>query len=76
MAFTAAILGLGNIGRCVLRAIELVPDCTCVGVVRRQTSIGTTPYDLRGVPDFPSFLFTASSTVKTAFTFKISVISA
>ena len=55
MAFTAAILGLGNIGRCVLRAIELVPDCTCVGVVRRQTSIGTTPYDLRGVPDFPSF---------------------
>ncbi len=55
MAFTAAILGLGNIGRCVLRAIEVTPDCTCVGVVRRQTSIGTTPYDLRGVPDFPSF---------------------
>ena len=55
MAFTAAVLGLGNIGRCVLRAIERVPDVTCVGVVRRQTSIGTTPYDLRGVPDFPSF---------------------
>lgn len=32
--------------------------------------------DYPAVPDFPSFLFTASSTVKTAFTFKISVISA
>jgi len=26
-----------------------------IGVVRRPTSVGTTPYDLRGVPDFPSF---------------------
>lgn len=55
MAFTAAVLGLGNIGRCVIRALEQSPDATCVGVVRRSTSLGTTPYDLRGVPDFPSF---------------------
>ncbi len=55
MSFTVAVLGLGNIGRCVLRALERAPDARCVGVVRRQTSIGTTPYDLRGVPDFPSF---------------------
>ena len=55
MAFTAAVLGLGNIGRCVIRSLEQSPDATCVGVVRRPTSVGTTPYDLRGVPDFPSF---------------------
>ncbi|MDO5536621.1 MAG: diaminopimelate dehydrogenase [Desulfovibrionaceae bacterium] len=55
MAFTAAVLGLGNIGRCVIRSLEQAPDFTCVGVVRRATSIGTTTYDLRGVPDFPSF---------------------
>ncbi len=55
MAFTAAVLGLGNIGRRVIRSLEQAPDATCVGVVRRATSIGTTPEDLRGVPDFPSF---------------------
>lgn len=55
MAFRAAILGLGNIGRCALQALQVAPDAECIGVVRRQTSVGTTPYDLRGVPDFPSF---------------------
>lgn len=55
MSFKAAILGLGNIGRSVIRALETVPDAECIGVVRRPTSVGTTPYDLRGVPDFPSF---------------------
>ena len=55
MPFSAAILGLGNIGRRVLLALEVAPDATCIGVVRRQTSVGTTPSDLRGVPDFPSF---------------------
>ncbi len=55
MGFTAAVLGLGNIGRCVIRSLEQCPDATCVGVVRRATSLGTTPHDLRGVPDFPSF---------------------
>lgn len=55
MTFTAAVLGLGNIGRCVIRSLEQSPDATCVGVVRRPASVGTTPYDLRGVPDFPSF---------------------
>ena len=48
MSFKAAILGLGNIGRSVIRALETVPDAECIGVVRRPTSVGTTPYDLRG----------------------------
>lgn len=45
MSFKAAILGLGNIGRSVIRALETVPDAECIGVVRRPTSVGTTPYD-------------------------------
>ena len=53
--FKAAVLGLGNIGRNVIQSLEVVPDGECIGVVRRPASVGKTPYDLRGVPDFPSF---------------------
>lgn len=55
MSFAAAVLGLGNIGRRLIQALEVIPDGACIGVVRRPTSVGKTPYDLRGVPDFPSF---------------------
>lgn len=54
MKFSVAVLGLGNIGRCAVEAIEIAPDCQCVGVVRRKTSLGTTPHLLRGVPEFGS----------------------
>lgn len=53
MEFTAAVYGLGNIGRYTIEALEAQPDCTCIGVVRRKESIGTTPHDLRGVAEFP-----------------------
>ncbi len=54
MQFTAAVLGLGNIGRFCVEALEAMPDSRCVGIVRRAQSIGTTPLDARGVPEFPS----------------------
>lgn len=54
MQFTAAILGLGNIGRCAIEALEAMPDCRCVGIVRRSASLGTSPHLLRGVAEFAS----------------------
>lgn len=52
MQFTAAVYGLGNIGRYAIEALEAQPDCACLGVVRRKASIGSAPHDLRGVPEF------------------------
>lgn len=54
MTFTAAVYGLGNIGVCAVEALEIMPDCRCVGVVRRKESLGRTPHLLRGVPEFAS----------------------
>lgn len=54
MKFSAAVYGLGNIGRCAVEALETMPDCRCAGVVRRTASLGTTPHLLRGVPEFAS----------------------
>ena len=54
MAFTAAVLGLGNIGRYTIEALEAAPDCTCIGVVRRKASLGTDGISLRGVAEFAS----------------------
>lgn len=53
MHFKAAVYGLGNIGRYAIESLETQSDCTCIGVVRRKASIGSTPHDLRGVPEFP-----------------------
>ncbi len=46
--------GLGNIGQCVLEAIETSSDITCWGVIRRKESLGKNHLALRGVPDFAS----------------------
>lgn len=52
MSFTAAVLGLGNIGRGCVEALELMPDARCLGVVRRAASLGTNAHELRGLPEF------------------------
>lgn len=53
MSIKAAVIGLGNIGRYAVEALESAPDFTCVGVVRRKESIGKEPHDLRGVAEYP-----------------------
>jgi len=53
MSFTAAVCGLGNIGRYAVEALLVQPDCRCLGVVRRRESLGTHALDLRGLPEFP-----------------------
>ncbi len=52
MPIKAAVIGLGNIGRYAIEALETQPDFTCVGVVRRKESIGKEPNSLRGVPEY------------------------
>ena len=52
MEFTAAVLGLGNIGRAAVEALEIMPDARCLGVVRRAASLGKAPHELRGVSEF------------------------
>ena len=52
---TVAVHGLGNIGRHVVDCLGAAQDLECVGVVRRPASVGTSPFDLKGVPDFGSF---------------------
>lgn len=52
MEFTAAVLGLGNIGRAAVEALEIMPDARCLGVVRRAASMGKAAHDLRGLPEF------------------------
>ena len=54
MCFTAAVCGLGNIGRYCVEALQAQSDCRCLGVIRRKESIGKNPLDLRGVPEFAS----------------------
>ena len=54
MSLKAAVIGLGNIGRYAVEALEAAPDFTCVGVVRRKESLGTAPHDLRGVAEYAS----------------------
>lgn len=52
MSFTIAVYGLGNIGRFAIEAAELLPDCRCLGAVRRKESLGSNRISLRGVPEF------------------------
>ena len=49
MPIKAAVMGLGNIGRYAIEALEIQPDFTCVGVIRRKESLGKDAHDLRGV---------------------------
>lgn len=39
MPIKAAVMGLGNIGRYAIEALEIQPDFTCVGVIRRKESL-------------------------------------
>ena len=54
MPIKAAVIGLGNIGRYAIEALEAQSDIVCTGVVRRKESIGTNPHDLRGVAEYAS----------------------
>ena len=54
MKIRAAVVGLGNIGRYAIEALEAEADFVCAGVVRRKESIGKTPNDLRGVAEYAS----------------------
>ena len=54
MPIKAAVMGLGNIGRYAIEALEIQPDFTCVGVIRRKESLGKDVYGLRGVPEYAS----------------------
>jgi diaminopimelate dehydrogenase len=53
-AIKVAVHGLGNIGRQVVDCLLAAPDMECLGVVRRASSLGKKPFDLRGCPDFAS----------------------
>ena len=44
----ASIIGYGNIGKCVLEALEVAPDFEIAGVVRRDPS--NVPAELNGIP--------------------------
>ncbi len=52
MSIAAVVHGLGNIGKCVVEALEAAPDFDCLGVIRRKESLGGDAADLRGVQDF------------------------
>ena len=54
MPIKAAVMGLGNIGRYAIEALEIQPDFTCVGVIRRKESLGKDVHGLRGVPEYAS----------------------
>jgi diaminopimelate dehydrogenase len=44
-----AVVGYGNIGRFAVEAVSATADMELVGVVRRQSSVGTVPAELAGV---------------------------
>lgn len=54
MSFILAVLSLGNIGRGVIEAAQVAPDCQCLGVIRRKESIGTQVFDVKGLPEYAS----------------------
>lgn len=49
---SVVVHGLGNIGRHAVEALETAPDMQCLGVIRRASSLGSRPQDLRGLQDF------------------------
>ena len=50
----AAVHGLGNIGRHVIDCLSCAPDFECLGVIRRETSLGTQALERRNIPDYAS----------------------
>ncbi|CAK7056515.1 MAG: Meso-diaminopimelate D-dehydrogenase [Desulfovibrio sp.] len=54
MSIKVAVHGLGNIGRHVVDCLSIAPDMTCLGVIRRASSLGKNAADLKGLPDFAS----------------------
>ena len=54
MTIKAAVHGLGNIGRHVIDCLSCAPDFECLGVIRRESSLGTQSIERRGLPDFAS----------------------
>jgi len=54
-SITVAVHSLGNIGGHVIDSLCAAPDFTCLGVIRRASSLGANPRALRGMQDFPSF---------------------
>lgn len=54
MTIKAAVHGLGNIGRHVIDCLTCAPDFECLGVIRRESSLGTQALERRGIPDFAS----------------------
>lgn len=52
MSFSAAVYGLGNIGRFAVEALEAAPDARCLGVIRRRESLGQAPLEQRGLPAY------------------------
>lgn len=52
MPFTAAVYGLGNIGRYALDAFSTAPDASCLGIIRRPASVGKG--NAHNLPEFAS----------------------
>ena len=50
MKIKVAVTGYGNIGKYAVEAVKASPDMELVGVVRRKSSIGDTPAELKGIP--------------------------
>ena len=50
MKYRIAIVGYGNIGRFALEAVEAAADFVLAGVVRRASSLGKIPPELRDYP--------------------------
>ena len=50
----AAVHGLGNIGRHVIDCLTCAPDFECLGVIRRESSLGTQTLERRNIPDYAS----------------------
>lgn len=50
----AAVHGLGNIGRHVIDCLTCAPDFECLGVIRRESSLGTQALERRNIPDYAS----------------------
>ena len=54
-SMTVAVHGLGNIGGHVIDSLLAAADFTCLGAIRRGSSLGTKRQSLRGVQDYSSF---------------------
>lgn len=53
-SITVAVHGLGNIGRHVVDCLSVAQDIECLGVIRRECSLGAPCPELKGLDAFPS----------------------